>query len=152
MSKLTIAGWGVLGSALLTLIVSFFPFWSATGTGFLLGAGSANGWSLWWWLPILLAVAVGVIYGLEIFGFIKPKQIKPEWLVYGAGASFVLMIFVLIHTFFYAGPSGVFEDWPHGPSFGVYLAIVTTAALTYFMALAAQSSGAKLPVKVPGPA
>jgi hypothetical protein len=34
----------------------------------------------------------------------------------------------------------------------VFFALVTTAALTYFTALAAQSAGAKLPVKVPGPA
>jgi hypothetical protein len=34
----------------------------------------------------------------------------------------------------------------------VFIAVVTTAALTYFMALVAQTSGAKLPVKVPGPA
>jgi hypothetical protein len=148
----TIAGWGVLGSSLLTLIVSFFPFWSATGSGLFLGAGSANGWSLWWSIPTLLAVAVGVVYGLQLFGVMKPTQVKPEWLVYAAASSFVLMLGVLIHTFIYAGPAGVFEDWPHGPSFGVFIAVLATAALTYFMALAAQSTGAKLPIKVPGPA
>ena len=41
---------------------------------------------------MLLAVAVGVIYALQLFGVLKPAQVKPEWLVYGAAASFVLMI------------------------------------------------------------
>ena len=35
----------------------------------------------------------------------KPGQVKPEWLVYGAAASFVLMIGVLIQTFVYGGGS-----------------------------------------------
>jgi hypothetical protein len=113
---------------------------------------SLNGWSLWWWLPVLLAVAVGVVYALQLFGVLKPNQVKPDWLVYAAAASFVLMIGVMIQTLIYAGGLGIYEDVSHGPSFGVFIAVVTTAALTYFMALAAQSSGAKLPFKVPGPA
>ena len=52
---------------------------------------------------MLLAVAVGVVYALQLFGVLKPGQVKPEWLVYAAAASFVLMIVVLIQTFFYAG-------------------------------------------------
>ena len=148
MSKLTIAGWGVLGSSLLTLIASFIPFWS--GTAFL--TISVTAWAQWWWLPVLLAVAVGVAYALELFVVIKPNQVKPEWLVYAAAASFVLMLIAMIQTFFWSGPLGAYEGLPHSPSFGVFLAVVTTAALTYFMALVAQSSGAKLPIKVPGPA
>ena len=153
MSKISIAGWGVLGASLLTLIASFFPFWSVTASGFIAFTVSLNGWSLWWWLPVLLAVAVGVIYALQLFGVLNPNQVKPEWLVYGAAASFVLMLGVLIQTFIYAGTALAGADGiSHGPSFGVFLAIITTAALTYFMALAAQASGAKLPFKVPGPA
>ena len=153
MSKLTIAGWGVLGSSLLTLIASFFSFWSGHVDRLHLGPSSAQrrGRS-WWWLPVLLAVAVGVVYALELFGVIKPNQVKPEWLVYAAAASFVLMLGVMIQTFLLRGPLGIYADVSHGPSFGVFIAVVATAALTYFMALAAQSSGAKLPVKVPGPA
>ena len=121
------------------------------------GSISRNGWSAWWWIPVLLAVAVGVVYALQLFGVLKPGQVKPEWLVYAAAASFVLMIIVLIQTFIYAvgyseclGEIGI--DYSYGPSFGVFFALVTTAALTYFMALAAQGAGAKLPFKVPGPA
>jgi hypothetical protein len=152
VSKVSVAGWGVLGSSLLTLIVSFFPFWSVSAAGFITVTISLNGWSLWWWLPVLLAVAVGVVYGLEVFGVIKPTQVKPEWLVYAAAASFVLMLGVMIQTFIYAGALGIYSDVSHGPSFGVFIAVVSTAALTYFTALAAQSAGAKLPFKVPGPA
>ncbi|MFN8197545.1 MAG: hypothetical protein U0R72_04335 [Nakamurella multipartita] len=153
VSKLTIAGWGVLGSALLTLIASFFPFWSVTGTGTIIEfTVSLNGWSLWWWLPVLLATAVGVVYALQLFGVLKPNQVKGDWLVYGAAASFVLMLIVLVQTFLYGGSALGYTGYSHGPSFGVFIAVVTTAALTYFMALVAQSAGAKLPFKVPGPA
>ncbi len=153
MSKITVAGWGVLGASLLTLVASFFPFWSVSAAGFIVFTVSLNGWSLWWWLPVLLAIAVGVVYALELFGVIKPNQVKPEWLVYAAAASFVLMLGVLIQTLIYAGSALAGTDGvSHGPSFGVFIAIITTAALTYFMALAAQSGGAKLPFKVPGPA
>jgi hypothetical protein len=155
-SKVTIAGWGVLGAALLTLIASFFSFWHITSTGFISASVGLNGWSLWWWIPVLLAIAVGVVYALQLFGVLSRDQVKPEWLVYAAATSFVLMIGVMLQTFFYAGGTGGVlgdvEGISYGPSFGVFLALITTAALTYFTALAAQSAGAKLPVKVPGPA
>src|SRR5664279_6221708 len=159
LSKITIAGWGVLGAALLTLIASFFNFWSISVSGFTLQRASANGWSLWWWIPVLLAIAVGVIYALQVFGVLKPGQVRPEWLFYGAAASFILMIIVLIQTFFYDGgygdeiaALGVSVSISKGPSLGVFFALVTTLALTYFTALVAQGAGSKLPFKVPGPA
>ncbi len=152
-SKVSIAGWGVLGASLLTLIASFFSFAHVTVTGFV--SVGFNGWTSWWFIPVLIALAVGVVYALQLFGVLKPGQVKPEWLTYAAAASFVLMVIVLIQTFFYTGPySGLLDDlgYSHGPSFGVFLALITTAALTYFTALAAQGAGAKLPFKVPGPA
>ena len=153
MSKITIAGWGVMGASLVTLIASFFYFWSGSVTGFITVTVGLNGWSSWWWIPVLLAVAVGVIYALVQFGILKPGQVKPEWLAYGAAASFILMIGVLIHTFANSGyTSDLGSSASAGPSFGVWLALISTLALTYFAALAAQSSGAKLPFKVPGPA
>jgi hypothetical protein len=146
----------VLGASLLTLIASFFNFYSVSYTGFVAVSAGINGWSSWWWIPILIAVAVGVVYGLQLFGVLSRDQIKPLWLFYAAAASFVLMIGVLIHTFV-AGPgnsdlSDLGGSYSAGPSFGVWLALITTLALTYFTALAAQSAGAKLPFKVPGPA
>ena len=153
---MTISGWGVLGASALTLIASFFSFWHITSTGFISASVGLNGWSLWWWIPTLLAVAVGVVYGLQLFGVLSRDQVKPEWLVYAAAASFILMIGVLVQTFVYAGGSGGalggIDGISYGPSFGVFFALITTAALTYFTALAAQGAGAKLPVKVPGPA
>ena len=152
---MSVAGWGVIGAAVLTLIASFFPFWSVSYTGISLTSVGLNGWSLWWWIPVLLAVAVGVVYALQLFGVIKPGQVKGEWLVYAAAGSFVLMIVVLIQTFIYAGGySSELGDIgiKFGPSFGVWFALITTLALTYFTALAAQNSGSKLPFKVPGPA
>ena len=146
----------MIGASLLTLIASFFPFFTVSLAGFIAFSDSASGWSSWWWIPILIAVAVGVVYALQMFGVLSKEQIKPLWLFYAAAASFVLMIGVLIHTFL-AGPSNsdladLGGSYSAGPSFGVWLALLTTLALTYFTALAAQSAGAKLPFKVPGPA
>lgn len=154
-SKVSIAGWGVLGSSLATLIASFFSFWSVSYTGIASVSVGLNGWSTWWFIPILLAIAVGVIYALQLFGVLTTAQVKPEWLAYGAAASFVLILIALIQTFFYTGGYGAAFDeigLSYGPSFGIFLALITTAALTYFAALAAQGAGAKLPFKVPGPA
>ena len=152
MSKVTTVGWGVMGAAFLTFIASFFNFWSVSYSG--VGSAGLNGWSLWWWIPVVLAVAVGVIYALTLFGTMKPGQVKPEMLFYGAAASFVLMIIVLINTFAYNGPYGLLSGgsgFSSGPGFGVWFALVTTLALTYFTAVAARNAGAKLPFKVPGP-
>jgi hypothetical protein len=152
VSKISRVGWGVIGAAFLTLVASFFNFWSVSVAGYGSAAGY-SGWSLWWWIPVVLAVAVGVVYALTLFGIMKPGQVKPEYLFYGAAASFVLMIIVLIHTFAYNGPYGVLADtgYSSGPGFGVWFALITTLALTYFTALAVQGSGGKLPFKVPGP-
>jgi len=153
LSKISTIGWGVIGAALLTLIASFTNFWSVSYGA--ISYGGYSGWSLWWWIPVVLAIAVGVVYALTLFGVMKPGQVKPEWLFYGAAASFVLMIIVLIHTFAYDGPysvlGGTDTGISSGPGFGVWLALIATLALTYFSALAAQKSGAKLPFKVPGP-
>lgn len=141
-----------MGAAFLTLIASFFNFWSVSVSGFG-GAGGLNGWSLWWWIPILIALAVGVVYALTIFGVLKTGQVQPAWLLYAAAASFVLMIIVLIHAFAYGPSYSVLGGGlSSGPGFGAWFALVTTLALTYFTALYAQSAGAKLPFKVPGPA
>lgn len=155
-SKITVIGWGVIGAAFLTLIASFFNFWSVSAPSSALGYGYSvglSGWNSWWWLPVLLAVAVGVLYALTLFGIIKTGPIKPEFLFYVASASFVLMIIVLIITFSYggsvydAGMAGISV----GPGFGVWLALITTLALAYFSALSVQSKGGNLPFKVPGP-
>lgn len=144
-----------MGAALLTLVASFFNFWSVSYSGLgsvYAGSVGVSGWSLWWWIPVIIALAVGVVYALMVFNVVKPGQVRPEWLFYGAAASFVLMIFVLIHTFAYGGGYfGLGTGVSAGPGFGVWFALVTTLALTYFTALYAQKAG-KMPFKIPGPA
>ncbi len=141
-----------MGASLLTFIFSFFPFWSVSVRGF--GGGSVNGWSSWWWLPILVALAVGVAYALLTFEIVKPQQLQPLWLFYAGAASFVLMIFVLIHTIARGAGTGLFTGGAvsTGPSFGTFAVLVTTLAVAYFAGLYAQSAGTKLPFKLPGPA
>jgi len=155
ISKLSTIGWGIVGAAFLTLIASFFSFVSASysnaGISFGSPSSSVSGWTSWWWLPLLAALAVGVVYALTLFGVMKPGQVKPEHLLYGAAASFVLLIIVLINTFSYGTGGYDLPGLSHGPGFGIWFALVTTLALTYFTALAVQSTGGKLPFKVPGP-
>ncbi len=151
ISKLGTVSRGILGASLLTLIGSFFNFWTVSYLG---ESSGYNGWSLWWWIPVVLAIAVGVAYALTLFGQLKPGQLKPEYLFYGAAASFVLMIFVLIHTIAYDGPGGYFDGdsgFSSGSGFGVWFTLIATLVLTYFTAVAATNAGAKLPFKVPGP-
>jgi hypothetical protein len=150
ISKLGTVSRGILGASLLVLIGSFFNFWKVSDL-----SDGYSGWSLWWWIPVVLAIAVGVAYALTLFGQLKPGQVKPEHLFYGAAASFVLMVFVLIHTIIYDGPGGVFDGdsgFSSGPGFGVVFTLIATLVLTYFTAVAATNAGAKLPFKVPGPA
>ena len=105
---------------------------------------------------MLLAVAVGVVYALQLFGVLSRDQVKPEWLVYACRgivraddrASCCRRSSTAAATPMHLGDIGI----SYGPSFGVFFALITTAALTYFTALAAQGAGAKLPFKVPGPA
>lgn len=160
-SKVSPLGWAVVGASLLTLIASFFNFWSVSVKNIYASVSTGySGWSLWWWIPVLIALAVGVIYLLTLVGVVKQSQVKPEWLFYASAASFVLMILVLIHTFAYDGPGGVFSGlggldetgFSSGPGFGVWFALVTTLALTYFALLNAQIAGGKVPFKLPVPA
>ncbi|RIJ78201.1 hypothetical protein D1871_03845 [Nakamurella silvestris] len=159
-SKVSPLGWAVVGASLLTLIASFFNFWSVSvKTVYSSGSTGYSGWSLWWWIPVLIALAVGVVYLLGLIGVVKPGQVKSEWLFYGAAISFVLMILVLIHTFAYDGPGGLFggigslddTGLSVGPGFGVWFALVTTLALTYVTLLNAEVSGGKVPFKLPVP-
>ena len=145
MQQLTPAGWGVIGASGVTLVASVLPWYSVDLDGF--GSASVNGWHRFWVIGILLAVAIGVVYGLQAFKVIPPQPQLQLFYAYGSIAAFVLTFLSLIDTFTH-GDSG--PGYSFGPSFGVFLALLSTAALAYFATLAAQESGAKLPIKVPG--
>lgn len=150
LQNITITGYGVLGSAILTFIASLLPWWHVTVEILNIETSdSASGWNRFWILVPLLALVIGVVYALSVFKVIPPNPKLGLLYVYGGLAAFVLTILAIIDTATYGGEyegSGV----SFGPSFGVFLALITTAALTYFGALAAQESGQKLPIKVPG--
>ncbi len=159
IKTISINGWGILGAGLLTLIAGLFPWWStrdisASSLGLGSNRFSLSGFSQWWWIAILLAVAVSAIWAVQTFTG-QLKQVKPLYLAGGAALTFVLVVITLIQTFikdtveycalgFCAtyGTNG-------GPSFGVFFALVTTAALLYFTAVWAQKSGASLPINIP---
>lgn len=149
LPDISIAGWGVFGATLLTFVVSFFPWYSASiSAGGYSASASANAWHRFWWLPILVALAAGVVYGLTLFKIIPAQPKTALILPYGGILAFVLTILALVDTLTHSD-SGT--GWSSGPSVGVFLGLVTTAALAYFGALSAQESGATLPITVPGP-
>jgi hypothetical protein len=90
------SAWAALGGALLTFLVGFFPFISASNGGATL---SGNAYNKWWWLPGVLALVVAVLLALVVFNIIKSTQLQPMWLFYGGVVVFVAMVGVLIHTF-----------------------------------------------------
>ncbi|WP_155981761.1 hypothetical protein [Nocardia sp. BMG111209] len=135
-----------------TLIASLLPWWtdSATSMGYTVSA-SASAWHRFWWIGPLIAVAVGIVYALVI---VKAVAAQPKTLLLLAGggfASFVLTLISLIDTISRPTGMGVPQLASPGPSAGVFLALVTTAVLCYFGALAAQDAGARLPIVIPGP-
>ena len=144
------SAWAAMGAALLTFIATFLPFWSASAqVGGQSNSAHLNGWHRWWWLPGVLALAILVVLALLVFDVLKTSQLRPIWLFYGAVVVLVATIGVVIHSFVVntvciqdqcgsvddakaqikqAGGTGSF-----GPSWGVWVALVLAAALTYFL-------------------
>jgi len=144
------SAWAAMGAALLTFIATFLPFWSASAqVGGQSNSAHLNGWHKWWWLPGVLALAILVVLALLVFDVLKTSQLRPIWLFYGAVVVLVATIGVVIHSFVVntvciqdqcgsvddakaqikqAGGTGSF-----GPSWGVWVALVLAAALTYFL-------------------
>lgn len=157
------SGYAAIAAALVTFIAGFLPFYSATvdlsgvdpqmrsameGVFNDQTAGSSNAWTLWWWVPIVLAVLVAVALALVVFNVVSSKQLQPMWLFYGAVLVAVTMIGVVIHAL--AGPTicqagqcisisdaskqleSVGVKLSAGPGWALWLALVASLALAYF--------------------
>lgn len=151
LADITRSGWGVLAASLLTFVFSFLPWWSWSYSWSVLGlsyssSGSASAWHRFWFLGVLAAVAAGVLYALVVMKVIAPQRTTMLLPVYAGLAAFVLTAISLIDTIRLGYDA---TGASTGPSFGVFLALIATAALAYFTALTAQDGGARLPFTVP---
>ena len=156
VQNITLAGWGLLGSAGLLLVVSFLPWWTIETPG---ESRSESGWFAFWWIGVVLAVVAAVAYALIVFEVVEFKVDVPLPLVvaYASLATFAVTLLALVHTLLKNTFDGVdLSEIPKeapiawGPSFGIYIALIAAAVLAYCGSLAAQEAGAKLPFTVPG--
>ncbi len=142
ISKVTIGDWIIMGTGLLLLIFSFFG-WLSISLG-MFGSYSVGAWHEYWWIATILGLAVAVIVALRATMGQKIDQIKPQYLMFGAAAGFLITLIALIEIF------ARFEG--AGPGFGIWACLILSAAQTYFVWLWAQRQpGWTLP-KLPGPA
>ncbi|TQF73643.1 hypothetical protein FK531_09245 [Rhodococcus spelaei] len=153
MKDVSMAGWGLLGAALMTTIAGFLPWWSMSVS--VMGydtSDSVNGWHRFWWIGLLAALGVGATYGLSAFKVIASHPKMPVVLVYSALGSFVVTLLAVLDTVTLGSGRGLIGSAVSaGPSFGVFAALVATGALAYFAALVGQESGVRLPITVKGP-
>jgi len=148
----SIGDWIVLGIGVLMLIFGTFG-WISVSTPY--GGGSTGGWHIWWIIIQLLLVAVVIIRAVQILTGQLVAQIPVVYLVYAAVLLFVLYVIALIQIFASyteSFDSGGLGGYSTGPGIGIWACVILSIAFVYFMALSAQKAGAKLPMKVPGPA
>ncbi len=148
-SKVGTSDWIIIGSGLVLLIFSFFGWYSVTfsGGGFSISS-SVGAWHEYWWLATVLGVAVSVVVALRATMSQAISQVKPQYLMFGAAAGFLITLIALIENFA-SGDSGT--GYSYGPGIGAWVCLVVSAAQTYFVWLWAQKQpGWSLP-KLPGP-
>jgi len=161
----SIGDWIVLGLGLLLFIFSFVGW---QGNSF---AAYRNGWGSWWLVIQLVMLATLAFVILKIFA---PQLVQPVPAiapVAGAAVVVVLTIIALIQCFV-SNPLGSYlgtddcsgltgtlqaqcqsalDSVKLGPMFGIWAYLILSLAFLYFLTLSVQKSGAKLPMKVPGP-
>ncbi|WP_211229517.1 hypothetical protein [Nakamurella lactea] len=144
------SAWAAMGAALLAFISGFLPYWG--GTAEFQGisqSDSLNSWTKWWWLPSILALVVGVLLALLVFNLVKSSQLQPMWLFYAALVVVVATIGVVIHAltvdrFCFGGECGSIDEAKAsiesaggkldvGASWGLWVTLVLSIALAYFL-------------------
>lgn len=147
---ITVAGWCLLGAVAVTVVASFLPWYSITIFGL---TATANAWNSFWWVPIVVAIGVAVVY---LLGALSGTKMPRLALPIAALISFVLTLIILIDILVEGtdalriGDSGSMMGETvasSGPSFGLFLALIATGAMTYFAAVAAREGGANLPFR-----
>lgn len=155
------SAYAAIAAGVVTFLAGFLPFYAASvdysGVSdqykpYIAGAGptsqSANAWSLWWWIPVVLALVVAALVALVAFNVLSAKQVPPTIVFYGSVVVAVAMIGVVIHAL--VGPKvcdgGTCYDVKAlqsqldtiggklsiGPGWGLWVTLVAALALAYF--------------------
>jgi hypothetical protein len=145
--------WAILGVGFLTLIFSFFSFYSASVSG--AGISESESWSAWHdifgggffgWIGMVLAVAGTVVLALQLFSPQVKFPMESRVLVLGGFALGALceILAIFIHPKFASadGP-GFHASFGHGFSFWVVL--ILTLGGTVLALMRVQQTGGKLP-------
>jgi hypothetical protein len=169
LAKIGVGDWVVIGIGVLMLIFSFIG-WQGNSFG-----SYRNGWGAWFFVIQLVFLATLVIFAIQRLTGQLVKEIPAVYLVYAAALVVVLTIIALVQVFVsdplgLGSVSGACDGltgatlaacqsalgrstniYDFGPQFGIWGYLVLSIAFAYFIALAVQAKGTKLPFAVPGP-
>jgi hypothetical protein len=150
--------WGVLGLGALTLIFSFFSYYSASVSvsssygGFSGGySGSASAWhfsdgAFVAWFAMALTVVGAASTGLAVFGQRVQGVGDPRLLglALSAAGALLFVIAIFAHPKFYSGSQDGFSaHFGHGFSF--WLSLIFSLAIVVLSLMRVQQSGQQLP-------
>jgi hypothetical protein len=159
VKRVTTFEWVGIGAGLLALIVSFFPWYSASASVAGIEASESNtAWStgIGAWLPVLMLLATAVLVALPHLGVAVPN-LTLIWLGLAAGAAVIILLRWLTLPddggLSSVGLSLEEVDVDAGAGFGLIVALVLavgSAAVAFLSYRSAPSTAA--PQAGPGPA
>lgn len=154
--------WAILGVGLLTLIFSFFGFYSAKVSG--AGVSESKSYSAWHdvfgggffgWIGMILAVLGAIALAIGLMAPQVGLPATPRALAFmGFGLGFICEILaIFIHPKFYHSSQSEFGfslkvDFGHGFSF--WIVLILTAVGTVLALMRAQQTGTSLPGPLDG--
>jgi Kef-type K+ transport system membrane component KefB len=143
----------IAGGAVLLLIISFFPWYGVSydaGSLGHFGGGSVNMWNAYGWnkFAFVLALAAGAIVIARLAGLLDDVQLPAGINLITLAISALASVILLLRFVTAFKSAGGFHAHP---SFGWYVAIIVSFAMTYFAFLNFKSSGEQLPSKPSSP-
>jgi hypothetical protein len=129
-----------IGSGLVFFIATFFDWFSVSAKGFA-NLGGGNAWDLgflWGSLWALVFLAGAVLLALPAFGVAAPKLPAVAFLAVGALGTFFVLLKLII------GESSGFSGIDVSRSFGIFLAFIAAAGVTFGGFLKFQEGGGTL--------
>lgn len=136
--------WVGIGAGVLAFLASFFPWWSATATGFINLSVSVSAWNIGigGWLPVLMLMAAAVLLLLPHFG-VQVQRLAMIWLIL-AGASVLIIVirWLTMNSETGLGLSEAESGISAGASFGLFLGLIAAIASTVGAGLAFRTAAA----------
>lgn len=133
LNKLTTSDRVIGGSAIALFIFSFFPWYEFSVKLGALGSvsRSRNGWDyfLFGIIPVLLAIAIATVIGLQRFSSVKLPDLPISWAqaMLGAAGLATLLILLRLALTDKVGSSGFHLDGSR--KFGLFLALLAAVGL-----------------------